>query len=88
MSKSSGKNRTLIMSLRPELLRRIGLGVWLCGFPLFLIGVGTAVNYLCCQSHPVPAAVAFSLKIEFTVAGLLLMLTGFGLVLLPPLTSS
>lgn len=76
------------MNFQPKTLRRIGLVVGLCGFPLFLLGVGTAVDYLCCQSHPVPAVVAFSLKIEFTVAGILLMLTGFGLVLLPPLPSS
>jgi hypothetical protein len=76
------------MSIQPKTLRKIGLAVGLCGLPLFLIGAGTTVDYLCCQSHPVPVAVAFSLKIEFTLAGLLLMLTGFGLVLVPPLPSS
>lgn len=84
MSKPDGQGEASPGGFQPERLRRIGLVVGASGVPLFLLGVGTAIDYLCCQSHPVPPAVAFSLKLEFTVAGLLLMATGFGLVVLPP----
>ena len=76
------------MKPRAETVRKTGLVVFLCGIPPLLYGLGTAYDYLCCQSHPVPTAVAFSLKIEFTVAGLVLLFVGVGLVVLPPLSSS
>lgn len=88
MSTPDGQDETSPGGFQPEKLRRAGLVLGLCGLPLFLIGIGTAVDYLCCQSHPVPPAIAFSMRLEFTVAGLLLIIAGFGLVLLPPLTSS
>ena len=79
---------TLLGRFDPGRLRRIGLLLGLCGIPLFLVGVGTAIDYLCCQSHPVPTAVAFSLKLEFTVAGSILMAAGLCLLLLPPRSSA
>lgn len=87
MSTPDSRGESAPGRFQPGQLRRIGLLLGLCGVPLFLVGVGTAVDYLCCQSHPVPPAVAFSLKLEFTVAGSLLMVAGLGLLLLPPRAS-
>lgn len=88
MSTPDGQDETSPGAFQPEKLRRASLVLGLCGLTLFLTGIGTAVDYLCCQSHPVPPAVAFSLRLEFTVAGLLLIIAGFGLVLLRPLSAS
>ncbi|WP_255195928.1 hypothetical protein [Halorarius litoreus] len=87
MSRADRRHGTTTSLVEPVTLRRLGLVVALCGLPLLLVGLGTAYSYLCCQSHPVPAAVAFSLKIEYTVAGATLLLVGLGLLVVPPLSS-
>lgn len=61
---------------RRTLLTGAGLLVALCGLVLFLNGVGTALYFLYGQSHPVSPVVAFSLELEHTLAGLVLVPVG------------
>jgi hypothetical protein len=58
---------------------KIGLVVLLGGFVLLFIGVGTAIDALYAWSHPVDLLDAFLLKIEYTVAGIVLVLAGYRL---------
>ena len=66
---------------RQTLVTGLGLAVALCGLVLFLNGIGTAVHFLYGQSHPVPPAVAFSLELEHTLAGLVLLPVGLTVAL-------
>ncbi|WP_410765862.1 hypothetical protein [Haloferax sp. DFSO60] len=63
----------------PRLLTGAGLVVAVCGLLLFLNGVGTALHFMYGQSHPVAPRVAFSLEIEHTVGGALLLVAGCGI---------
>lgn len=50
----------------------LGLG----GLLLIGIGLGTALDYLVAQSHPVGPMQAFLLRAEYTVAGVFLLVAG------------
>lgn len=71
---------------RQTFLTGAGLLVALCGLVLFLNGVGTALYFLYGQSHPVSPAVAFSLELEHTLAGLVLLPVGLTVALRRPIS--
>ena len=56
-----------------------GIVMVLGGLLLLFIGLGTALDYMVAQSHPVGATEALLLRAEYTAAGVFFVITGFGL---------
>ena len=66
-------NKTPTTTRQQKILFGVGSLLGLGGLLLLFIGVGTALELVYAQSHPVPPATALSLRIEYTVAGLILL---------------
>lgn len=64
----------------PSSTRWLGVGIvlGLGGLLLVEVGLGTALDYLIAQSHRVGATKAFLLRAEYTMTGILLLITGVG----------
>jgi hypothetical protein len=59
--------------------RSVGIVMGLGGILLLFIGLGTALDYMVAQSHPIGATKALLLRAEYTVAGVFFIIFGFGL---------
>lgn len=57
---------------------RIGYLTGLIGFGLVIIGLGTAFELLVTQSEPVGVSTALSVRAHYSIAGIVLLATGFG----------
>ena len=72
-------NETSTTTRQQKILIGVGSLLGLGGLLLLFIGIGTALDFVYAQSHPVSLATAFLSRIEYTVAGLTLLFVGFGL---------
>lgn len=59
--------------------RSVGIVVGLGGILLLVIGLGTALDYMVAQSHPIEPTIPFLLRAEYTLAGVFFIISGFGL---------
>ena len=59
--------------------RGVGIVMGLGGVLLLFIGLGTALDYMVAQSHPIGATQALLLRVEYTVVGVFFIISGFGL---------
>ena len=64
---------------RQKILISVGFLLGLTGLLLFFIGIGTTLDFIYAQSRPVPPATAVLSRLEYTVAGLILLFAGSGL---------
>lgn len=59
--------------------RSVGIVMGLGGVLLLVIGLGTALDYIVAQSHPLGATHALLLRAEYTAAGVFFLISGVGL---------
>lgn len=59
--------------------RGVGIVMGLGGVLLLFIGLGTALDYMVAQSHPIGATKALLLRAEYSVVGVFFIISGFGL---------
>jgi hypothetical protein len=66
-------DETSTTTRRQKILFGVGSLLGLGGLLLLFIGIGTTLEFVYAQSHPVSPATALSLRIEYTIIGLILL---------------